>query len=216
MSHVGRPVVDRTGRVYGRLTVIKRAHDKGPEIYWECQCSCGNTACVRGHHLHAGQQSCGCLAREASRKATTKHGRYKSREYGIWAHILQRCYNPRCHAFENYGAQGLTVADRWRQFECFYADMGPAPLGHSIDRIDNALGYTPENCRWANHHEQNSNRRLSHWIEWRGKRLTVSQWSRTLQVSRNTVKHRWKCHQSLDPIPSSHWQRQPPTRQPSS
>lgn len=199
---MGRPIIDLTGRVFGRLTVVEQvpqpARDKGHCVkWWSCRCECGKVLSMRGKHLKATGQSCGCLNRELIRKATTKHGLYKSREYGIWASMIQRCTNPKAVLFPRYGGLGLTVDTRWRKFEHFYADMGPAPDAHSLDRVDNAKGYAPGNCRWADAFEQNRNRSLSNWIEWNGERLTVSEWARKLRVGRNTVKARWARHGSL-------------------
>lgn len=75
--------------------------------------------------------------------------------------MKQRCLNPNNNQFHNYGARGITVCDRWLDsFENFYNDMGEPPTSsHSLDRIDNDRGYSPDNCRWATPSEQTYNRR---------------------------------------------------------
>jgi len=62
--------------------------------------------------------------------------------------------------YPSYGQRGITVCDRWREFENFYSDMGDKPSPkHSIDRKDNSFGYHPENCRWVTRSIQNQNRK---------------------------------------------------------
>jgi hypothetical protein len=101
--------------------------------------------------------------------------------------MLARCGIESATGFDRYGAAGITVCERWREFDAFYADMGEPPTGHSIDRIKSEKGYEPGNCRWATTQVQNENRKSVRWIEFEGKRMNVTQWARHLGISKATL-----------------------------
>lgn len=79
--------------------------------------------------------------------------------YGIWRCMLYRCDPKNAAKFPRYAGRGITVDQAWQSFEQFVADIGPRPTpGHTVDRINNDLGYGPGNCRWATWEEQERNK----------------------------------------------------------
>lgn len=91
--------------------------------------------------------------------------------YYVWASMKDRCGNPNAKQYADYGGRGIKVCDRWiNSYETFYADMGPRTAGHSIDRIDNDLGYEPGNCRWASRKTQQRNQRRAVYVSIAGVR----------------------------------------------
>lgn len=94
---------------------------------------------------------------------TTAKGflRPRHRMVGAWTSMWTRCTNPNSADWCNYGARGVRVCDRWRDFGTFLADVGERPHGMTLDRIDSSGNYEPGNVRWATVYEQNDNRRTA-------------------------------------------------------
>lgn len=159
--------IDMTGQRFGRLTAVTAIEqDRRNRIWrWLCRCDCGETTIVYGTNLRRGtSRSCGCWQREAASIRNTVHGANKpgkrTVEYETWQRMLDRCYNPRCKDFKNYGGRGIEVCERWHDFVNFLADMGLRPAGkYSIERVNNDGNYEPSNCIWLLQSEQPKNQR---------------------------------------------------------
>ena len=112
----------------------------------------------------------------------------QSPEFHCWAHMIQRCYNPKNPGFKHYGGRGITVCDRWRHTSRYFLeDMGQRPPNHCIDRLDNDGPYCKENCRWIPQAISNSNRRSVKFITWRGRTMLLTEWAKVLNVRHDTL-----------------------------
>lgn len=100
-----------------------------------------------------------------NRNGATIDGKKQTAEYRTWVKMRSRCNDPNDKAYHRYGGRGIKVCDRWSKFVNFISDMGERPDGHSIERINNDQGYSPENCKWATHIEQSRNKRTSVYSE---------------------------------------------------
>lgn len=124
-----------------------------------------------------------------------------TRTYRCWQDMKQRCLNPNAQAYKDYGARGITVCDLWKDsFDNFLADMGEAPEGMSLDRIENDRGYSPDNCRWATQKQQNRNHRGCVFIEYQGRRMTIVEWSELTGISAKTLHARYAKGWGIDDI----------------
>jgi hypothetical protein len=170
-------IVDKTGRMFGRLKVIESLGlrpygQKGHrQSAWLCKCECGNTTEVMTCNLGHTTNSCGCLANEqagqrcrgliASGSPRLRHGCSRvgntTPEYAAYCSAKSRCINI---DDLDYGGRGILFL--FNSFEEWFAELGikPAPkASYSVDRINNDGPYAVGNVRWATRSQQNKNRR---------------------------------------------------------
>lgn len=201
-------VVSLNGRRFGRLLVLCRAENLHNRVAWKCICNCGNIKTATSSDLKSGKVlSCGCLRKETAAKtgkSNTMHGMTKTRLWQIWSSMKQRCHNKNSPHYQNYGARGITVCDEWKQgFEAFgeWALSNGYQDNLTLDRIDNNLGYYPDNCRWATWKQQENNRRDTVMVVIGGLERTLTDWSEFSGIARATLSERirnnWPEHELL-------------------
>jgi len=191
--------LDLTGSVFDRLTVVEPVeNDKHGKPQWKCLCVCGKEVVATTTLLRCGKKkSCGCLRQEKSAqhcKNMATHGHWSngrpSPEYMTWSAMKARCSNPKHKQYKDYGGRGIAVCSEWLDsFERFLADMGTRPDStSSLDRIDNNLGYSPTNCRWATSKQQNNNTRGNHLLTIQGETKSYQQWCDQFGITRGRLK----------------------------
>lgn len=112
-------------------------------------------------------------------------------EYLAWKGMLQRCRSSEPKKVRVYRGRGISVCEKWAaSFQSFLSHVGrkPSPR-HSLDRINNELGYQPGNVRWALPREQSNNRRDT-ILDIGGVKKSFFEWSKVHGIPQRTIRTR--------------------------
>lgn len=147
----GKTKVDLTGRRFGHLAVLGPARCPRNRLLCECLCECGEKTQVRPHRLINGTtRSCGCSRNEDKELIEDEaSARWFYRSYKVSARQAKREF-----------ALTLEQFRKITSLPCHYCGAAPAPrsrpdkksklsqkfISSGVDRVDNAVGYVPENC----------------------------------------------------------------------
>lgn len=129
------------------------------------------------------------------------YSKAKNRIKAVYNCIISRCYKRDSTSYKRYGAKGITVCEEWlnnpQSFYDWALENGyryiPNKKGRNtitIDRIDNAKGYSPENCRWVSYKMQGINREKTKLIEYKGKKQTLQDWCKELNLTYSLMYYR--------------------------
>ena len=124
---------------------------------------CGTEFKANTYDINRGYiKSCGCYHKRRVKESNITHGLRNTRLYGIWLKLKDRVLNPKNKNYIDYGGRGITICEEWLDVQNFYnwAMSNGYSKELSIDRIDNAGNYCPENCRWTTRTIQSRNTRI--------------------------------------------------------
>lgn len=120
----------------------------------------------------------------------------------ILANIIDRCYNPNCSSYKNYGGRGIKVCDEWLgkngryNFIKWALDSGWKECDdyklQTVDRKNTDGDYCPENCEFIYLKEQQKNKRNNIKYEYNGKVLNISEIAKIENIKYNMLYNRIK------------------------
>lgn len=202
----------KAGSRYGSLTVIGegktlRLPSGQTNRTILCKCDCGSTKEIRLLHLVRGRIiTCGC----------TRHGASGSKLHNTWRGMRNRCRSAKYIDAHRYFERGITVCKEWEKYPAFekWALSHGFKEGLTIDRINNDLGYSPDNCRFVSQAVNANNREVTRFVVYHGKRMPFQD---ALRESNKYGHHRtiaarisrgWQTDQALDiPIREGNYRR---------
>jgi len=154
---MGRPINDITGKVFGRLKVLRISRRKpmgtrSVYIYWFCLCECGKTKEILASNLvkATGTRSCGCLQDEQRRQGFKRHK--KDSAFRLCLSDYKTGARKRGLSWELTDVQFKEITSSVCHYTGFtptrfyIAKSGEKYFYNGIDRKDNTKGYTLDNC----------------------------------------------------------------------
>lgn len=192
----------KVGDKIGLLTVAS-THIRldGGGYEYLCTCSCGSVVARGVRYIrYSVKPSCGCHKINESAKAGARsrtHGltvgtQQERKLYDVHRQMIRRCSDPSCQDYKAWGARGISVCDEWLDPIKFvkWAIASGYKVGLTIERVDNDLGYMPDNCTWIPNCEQAKNTRRLRFVEAFGESLSVADWSRKTGIPYRTIMSR--------------------------
>ncbi len=153
--------LDLIGQKFSRLLVIEKAEHHSKRTAWKCQCYCGTIKVIKTEELRSGDtKSCGCWNDE-QRSARAKNMYSKNIKFLPHITTARKVWKTR------YSDISFDDFYELSQQNCYYCGVAPnnlqnAPLCdkkssltarengdfiyNGLDRMDNTLGHTKENC----------------------------------------------------------------------
>lgn len=115
--------------------------------------------------------------------------------------MKERCNNSHNKSYKNYGNKGIKVCKEWEEdFSQFreWAINSGYKKGLTIDRINPAKNYCPENCRWATTKQQNRNYSRNRKINYNGTEYCVIELAEKFNINYGKLLYRINAGYSVE------------------
>lgn len=112
----------------------------------------------------------------------------------VFHDMKQRCYNCNYQAYKYYGAKGIGICEEWMEnplsFDSWYEERKFPKC--QVDRINPAMGYSPENCRVVTKSENVKRTSRCHFIDIDGEVLSLRDWAKKIGMSNSILSYHRK------------------------
>ena len=151
MNTLPKATIDKTGRKYGRLTVLAFDRAENHRIYWICQCECGMVKSIRSDRLSKCKptQSCGCYKPHQKPKGEAAfNALYRSYQaeavrrelvFSLTRDEFRVLINSTCHYC---GSEPSKIS---KQGGAHKGRFNGGLIYNGIDRVNNSMGYMSNN-----------------------------------------------------------------------
>lgn len=126
-----------------------------------------------------------------------KHSLSGTRQWYIYKHMKDRCYNKNDKLYKNYGGRGVKICDEWLGKNGFinwweWAKLNGYSDNLTIERIDVNGNYCPKNCTWVTIKEQARNKTNTVYLTAFGETKNLFDWIKDprCKVGYNALKGR--------------------------
>lgn len=137
------------GKKFGRLTVQELVKAKKGQKWYSCVCECGVEKVIDGHSLRRGHTtSCGCLQPEVASKlkVTNRNEQQKYASYRSGANVRNLSFDLSYKEFIELTAQNCHYCGSEPNNKMSTKNRKDDFVYNGIDRLNNTLGYSKENC----------------------------------------------------------------------
>lgn len=158
------------------------------------RCACGVIYETRKYDVdHGKSTNCGCVRKKKVKQRRFIHGESHTKMYYVWSEMINRCHNKNNKNYHQYGRRSIHVCDEWRNNYANFSKWAKSngyKENLTLDRKNNNLGYSPENCQWVSWKEQQNNKRNNRKFIVDGKEYSIAELAKKAGLSYSTIYSR--------------------------